>query len=165
MTTLRKAWDEDDSCGSVADFFRKYGDHELVEPRKYDAKAFEKKDAARIYPCADCGKMRSKEEGGTTFTCCDECWDKAYPPMVMDDAPIPVPADDETLTKDGEVEKQPEPEAWADLKEWQEDWSCDPIHETSNREIAGFATAAVKVAWPEIERRVANMITARLCYR
>lgn len=32
----------------------------------------------RIYPCADCGKMRSKAEGGTTFTFCDECWDKHY---------------------------------------------------------------------------------------
>jgi len=27
---------------------------------------------ARIYPCKDCGKMRSKREGGTTFTVCDE---------------------------------------------------------------------------------------------
>ena len=33
---------------------------------------------ARIYPCADCGIMRSKNEGGTVFTVCDTCWDKAY---------------------------------------------------------------------------------------
>jgi hypothetical protein len=33
---------------------------------------------ARIYPCADCGKMRSKNEGGTVFTVCDECWDRHY---------------------------------------------------------------------------------------
>lgn len=33
---------------------------------------------ARIYPCADCGKMRSKNEGGTTFTVCDDCWDRSY---------------------------------------------------------------------------------------
>ena len=33
---------------------------------------------ARIYPCDDCGLMRSKAEGGTTFTCCDECWEKHY---------------------------------------------------------------------------------------
>jgi len=33
---------------------------------------------ARVYPCADCGKMRSKREGGTTFTVCDECWDKHF---------------------------------------------------------------------------------------
>jgi len=30
------------------------------------------------YPCADCGKLRTKDEGGTTFTVCDECWDKNY---------------------------------------------------------------------------------------
>lgn len=29
----------------------------------------------RIYQCAVCGVMRSKAEGGTTFTVCDECWD------------------------------------------------------------------------------------------
>lgn len=33
-------------------------------------------DDGRIYPCADCGAMRSKNEGGTTFTVCDECWEK-----------------------------------------------------------------------------------------
>lgn len=30
------------------------------------------------YPCADCGKLRTKDEGGTTFTVCDECWDKHH---------------------------------------------------------------------------------------
>ncbi len=33
---------------------------------------------ARIYPCADCGVMRSEKEGGMIFTVCDDCWDKAY---------------------------------------------------------------------------------------
>ena len=28
------------------------------------------------YPCDKCGKLRTKAEGGTTFTVCDECWDK-----------------------------------------------------------------------------------------
>ena len=28
------------------------------------------------YPCVDCGVLRTKAEGGTTFTVCDECWDK-----------------------------------------------------------------------------------------
>ncbi len=37
-------------------------------------------DADRIYPCDDCGKLRSKDEGGTVFTVCDECWDKHYKP-------------------------------------------------------------------------------------
>lgn len=33
----------------------------------------------RIYPCDKCGKLRTKAEGGTCFSLCDECWDKAYP--------------------------------------------------------------------------------------
>ena len=32
----------------------------------------------KMYPCADCGKLRTKDEGGTTFTVCDECWNKHY---------------------------------------------------------------------------------------
>jgi hypothetical protein len=31
-----------------------------------------------LYPCQDCGKLRTKSEGGTIFTVCDECWDKNY---------------------------------------------------------------------------------------
>ena len=30
------------------------------------------------YPCVDCGKLRTAGEGGTTFTVCDECWDKSH---------------------------------------------------------------------------------------
>lgn len=33
---------------------------------------------ARIYPRAGCGILRSKNEGGTTFTVCDECWDEHF---------------------------------------------------------------------------------------
>lgn len=33
----------------------------------------EERDAK--YPCAKCGKLRTKDEGGTTFTVCDKCWD------------------------------------------------------------------------------------------
>jgi len=33
-------------------------------------------DTDRKYPCKKCGKLRSKDEGGTVFTVCDECWDK-----------------------------------------------------------------------------------------
>jgi hypothetical protein len=36
--------------------------------------------SARIYPCQRCGKLRSKDEGGTVFTVCDECWDATTPP-------------------------------------------------------------------------------------
>lgn len=35
-------------------------------------------DDDRVYPCVDCGTLRSKNEGGTVFTLCDECWDKHY---------------------------------------------------------------------------------------
>lgn len=28
------------------------------------------------YPCSKCGKLRTKAEGGTTFTVCDKCWDR-----------------------------------------------------------------------------------------
>lgn len=30
------------------------------------------------YPCAKCGVLRTKAEGGTTFTVCDNCWDDHY---------------------------------------------------------------------------------------
>lgn len=32
----------------------------------------------RIYPCDECGKLRSGDEGGTVFTVCDECWEAHY---------------------------------------------------------------------------------------
>ena len=40
----------------------------------------EEKEGGRIYPCANCGKLRTKDEGGTVFTVCDECWDKHWQP-------------------------------------------------------------------------------------
>jgi hypothetical protein len=43
-------------------------------------------DEPRIYPCAVCGVMRTKSEGGTTFTVCDKCWDKQYKPAPSLDA-------------------------------------------------------------------------------
>ena len=41
----------------------------------------------RIYPCQKCGAMRSKAEGGTTFTVCDECWDETMAPAPAGEAP------------------------------------------------------------------------------
>jgi hypothetical protein len=35
------------------------------------------------YPCAECGVLRTKAEGGTVFTVCDGCWDKRHPPRVQ----------------------------------------------------------------------------------
>ena len=32
----------------------------------------------RLYPCLKCPTMRTKAEGGTTFSICDECWEKEY---------------------------------------------------------------------------------------
>lgn len=36
-------------------------------------------DQDRIYPCRECPTMRTKAEGGTVFTVCDECWDRLHP--------------------------------------------------------------------------------------
>lgn len=44
---------------------------------------YEAENDARIYPCEDCGKMRSRAEGGTTFTVCDACWDEHYAKMAL----------------------------------------------------------------------------------
>lgn len=35
-------------------------------------------DKEPLYPCDGCGVMRTKAEGGTTFTVCDACWDKHF---------------------------------------------------------------------------------------
>ena len=35
-------------------------------------------EEGRIYPCANCDKMRTKEEGGTVFSVCEACWDKIH---------------------------------------------------------------------------------------
>jgi hypothetical protein len=35
-------------------------------------------DDDEVYPCWDCGVLRSKNQGGTTFTVCDGCWDKRH---------------------------------------------------------------------------------------
>ena len=31
-----------------------------------------------LYPCRDCGKLRTKDQGGTVFAVCDDCWDAIY---------------------------------------------------------------------------------------
>jgi hypothetical protein len=47
-------------------------------------------DKPRIYPCVVCGVMRTKSEGGTTFTVCDECWDKQYGKKPSSDMEEPI---------------------------------------------------------------------------
>ncbi len=34
----------------------------------------------QLYACNDCGVLRTKAEGGTVFTVCDDCWDMRHPP-------------------------------------------------------------------------------------
>lgn len=31
-----------------------------------------------LYPCCECGVLRTKDQGGDTFTVCDSCWDKLH---------------------------------------------------------------------------------------
>jgi len=38
---------------------------------------------AEIYPCADCGKLRSIDQGASIFTVCDQCWDKKHEGKAM----------------------------------------------------------------------------------
>jgi hypothetical protein len=44
-------------------------------------------DSERVYPCDDCGILRTKAEGGTVFTVCDACWDKLHPDSSPDYIP------------------------------------------------------------------------------
>lgn len=54
---------------------------------------------AEIYPCADCGVLRSKAQGAKIFTVCDTCWDKHYKNM----KPAPARLNSATAeTKEGE---------------------------------------------------------------
>lgn len=50
------------------------------------SKAKQTRDHERIYPCKDCGILRSKAEGGTTFSVCDVCWDKIHGDKVREKA-------------------------------------------------------------------------------
>lgn len=57
----------------------------------------------RIYPCAKCGTMRSKAEGGTVFTVCDDCWDEKYGSESEAPAPDEMHIDD-TRSVNGDME-------------------------------------------------------------
>ena len=69
-----------------------------------------KPDDKRIYPCDDCGELRSKNEGGTTFTVCDECWDKSHgeskPEGVKAIKPTRLQKPDDRLLIRGEILEQ-----------------------------------------------------------
>lgn len=70
------------------------------------------------YPCSDCGKLRTKAEGGTVFTVCDNCWDKHYPKEAM------------TKTKDEMIEEMLEAEKRT---------------MANDRELAGFSEGCRKM--------------------
>jgi hypothetical protein len=63
---------EERSCRPVGSWMR----HPLVSVADTidDACRKAREERAAVYPCARCGKPRTKAEGGTTFTVCDACW-------------------------------------------------------------------------------------------
>ena len=74
-----------DYCTSVS----KHGDCMTSCPWPVDDAGFEleHKDGGEepTYPCDKCGKARTVAEGGTTFTVCDECWDRKYAPGLREE--------------------------------------------------------------------------------
>lgn len=60
-----------------------------------------------LYKCDNCSTMRTKAQGGTTFTVCDECWNKLHPktsPLVPPQAQgTPTPNEVATPRTDAEV--------------------------------------------------------------
>ena len=71
-----------DSCARAVENFAEY-QFKLFQPSKPVAPAEPQtpEPDGRIYPCRECGVLRSKAEGGNTFTVCDECWDKHAAPV------------------------------------------------------------------------------------
>ena len=50
------------------------------------------------YPCLVCGKLRTKDDDGTTFTVCEECWEKEHPLQPPQEKELP----DNNNTVDGQ---------------------------------------------------------------
>lgn len=44
------------------------------------------REAEPEYPCSKCGKLRTKAEGGATFTVCEACWEKQPTPEEIESA-------------------------------------------------------------------------------
>ena len=44
----------------------------------------------RPHPCAECGVLRTKSEGGAVFTICDGCWDALHPKEVQGEPQLDV---------------------------------------------------------------------------
>lgn len=63
------------------DEFDKLPEFEGVEEIKRHYPAIKREpinDDDKVYPCVECGTLRSKREGGTIFTLCDKCWGKHF---------------------------------------------------------------------------------------
>ncbi len=56
--------------------FALLGGHEPTCPHSHVV-ATPPAPAESTYACEKCGRPRTKAEGGTIFTVCDDCWDKA----------------------------------------------------------------------------------------
>lgn len=82
----------------------------------------------QTYPCDQCGKPRTKAEGGTVFTVCDECWPKPSEQKIQ-------PATDPLLTSaDAQV--------WA--REFMRIWSGRWHEVDEGLMIAWFANAIMR---------------------
>jgi len=82
QNTIEETVTKDKSIYNKDELFEVLGKIKLVETlalalSKLRIKG-EGEEDKEIYPCGDCGKMRSKNEGGTVFAVCDECWNEAY---------------------------------------------------------------------------------------
>ena len=73
----------------------------------------------RVYPCAKCGTLRTKAEGGTTFTVCDSCWDALHPLR-----PTPSPAEVEAKRREFYEAARAEWEARRDDKSQLHRWEA-----------------------------------------
>ena len=125
-------------------------------------------DDARIYPCADCGLMRSRSEGGTTFTVCDVCWDKAYPTAPAPDAGARIEEAHRALGKPGRMDDdgccvgcgrsvQPSP-CCPDFPVWPGPCRSCYAYDEEQRD-AGAAERAVVEALTALRDRFAALIT------
>lgn len=72
---------EENASHERLDLYTPLGYEYRVQRRKVK----EIKELDKQYPCTKCGKLRTKEEGGTTFSVCESCWDKMHPDCPMDE--------------------------------------------------------------------------------
>jgi DNA-directed RNA polymerase subunit RPC12/RpoP len=75
----RRARDAERDLAAARELLRDIAEG-VCTTRPYAARAAallgkEAKGGEPLYPCAKCGKARTKAEGGTTFAVCDACWD------------------------------------------------------------------------------------------